>query len=169
MLRLSTEFGRHDGTRSNDPHPVKIGKRDYKAIGDLSELPDHLCFDAAQKAAQRWFEHLGRSDTAVSPTVADGCATYVRHLRATKSQRAVKDAEARFKNYVLNDAKLAATELPKLTPTQLEGWRKFLSASSRCGPGLWRSSRPTTSTGDERSSRMARTKAAGTGESSCQT
>jgi hypothetical protein len=50
----------------------------------------------------------------------------VRHLRTTKSERAAKDAEARFKNYVLNHAKLAATELPKLVPAQLEAWRKSL-------------------------------------------
>ena len=102
------------------------GKENYKALGDLSELPDHVRFDAAQKAAQTWFEHLGRGGTAGTPTVADACSRYVRHLRATKSERAANDAEARFKNYVLNHAKLAATELPKLTPTQLEAWRKSL-------------------------------------------
>jgi integrase len=47
-------------------------------------------------------------------------------LTATKTERAAKDAEARFKNYVLNNTKLAATELPKLTPAQLEAWRKSL-------------------------------------------
>jgi integrase len=102
------------------------GKENYKALGELSDLPDHLRFDAAQKAAQVWFEHLGRGGTAGTPTVADACSRYVRHLRATKSERAANDAEARFKNYVLNHAKLAATELPKLTPTHLEGWRKSL-------------------------------------------
>ena len=62
----------------------------------------------------------------VAATVADACSRYVRHLKATKTERAAKDAEARFKNYVLNNAKLAATELPKLTPAQLEAWRKSL-------------------------------------------
>jgi integrase len=53
----------------------------------------------------------------------------VKHLRATKSVRAADDAddaEARFKNYVLSHAKLAGTELLKLTPAQLESWRKAL-------------------------------------------
>jgi hypothetical protein len=50
----------------------------------------------------------------------------VRHLQATKSQRAAKDAEARLKNHVLNNTKLAATELTKLAPAQLEAWRKSL-------------------------------------------
>ncbi len=47
-------------------------------------------------------------------------------MKATKTERAANDAEARFKNYVLNNAKLAATELPKVTPAQREAWRKTL-------------------------------------------
>lgn len=102
------------------------GNESYTALGELSELPDHLRFDAAQKAAQAWFEHLGRGGATSSPTVADVCSKYVRHLKATKSERAASDAEARFKNYVLNHPKLAATELTKLTPGQVESWRKSL-------------------------------------------
>jgi integrase len=100
----------------------------YKPLGEFKELADHLRFDAAQKAAQAWFEHLGRGGTAQVATVSDVCSRYVRHLKATKTERAAQDAEARFKNYVLVDAKLAATELPKLTPAQLEAWRKALKA-----------------------------------------
>lgn len=102
------------------------GKESYSALGDLSELPDHLRFDAAQKAARAWFEHLGRGGATGSLTVADVCSKYVRHLRESKSERAARDAEARFKNYVLNSSKLAATELTKLTPGQIESWRKSL-------------------------------------------
>lgn len=98
----------------------------YKPLGEFLELADHLRFDAAAKAAQAWFDHLGRGGSARAATVSDACTRYVRHLKATKSERAAKDAEARFKNYVLNHAKLAATELPKLTPAQLETWRKAL-------------------------------------------
>ena len=47
-------------------------------------------------------------------------------MKATKTERAAKDAETRSKNYVLTIAKLAATELAKLTPAQLEAWRKAL-------------------------------------------
>ncbi|MBC7705919.1 MAG: tyrosine-type recombinase/integrase [Rhodoferax sp.] len=102
------------------------GKKIYQALGELSDLPDHLRFDAAQKAAQAWFDHLGQGGAARAVTVADACTTYVIHLRATKSERAASDTEARFKNYVLNSSKLASTELPKLTPGQLEAWRKSL-------------------------------------------
>jgi integrase len=43
-----------------------------------------------------------------------------------KTERAADDVEARFRNYVLNKPKLATTELTKLTPMQLEAWRKAL-------------------------------------------
>jgi integrase len=101
-------------------------KQVFKPLGEFGELVDHRRFDAATKAALEWLDHLGRGGTARAATVADACARYVRHLRATKSERAATDAEARFKNYVLNNARLAATELTKLTPAQLESWRKSL-------------------------------------------
>ncbi len=99
------------------------GKQLYKALGELAEMPPHLRFDVAQKAAMAWFEHLGRGGSASVTTVRDVCDKYVAHLCATKGLRAGSDAEARFDNYVLNNAKLAATELSKLTPAHLEAWR----------------------------------------------
>lgn len=101
-------------------------KQLFKPLGEFGDLPDHLRFDAATKAALAWFDHLGRGGTAAAATVMDACSRYVRHLKATKTERAAMDAEARFKNYVLNNAKLAGTELPKLTPAHLEAWRKSL-------------------------------------------
>lgn len=101
-------------------------KQLFKPLGEFGDLADHLRFDAATKVALAWFDHLGRGGTAQAATVTDACSRYVRHLKATKSEGAAKDAEARFKNYVLNHHKLAATELPKLTPAQLESWRKAL-------------------------------------------
>jgi integrase len=98
----------------------------YKPLGEFLDLPDHMRFDAAAKAANAWFDHLGRGGTSRAATVADACSRYVKHLQATKTERAAKDAEVRFKNYVLCYAKLATTELPKLTPAQLEAWRKAL-------------------------------------------
>lgn len=111
------------------------GKETYKALGEFPDLPDHLRFDAAQKAAQAWFEHLGRGGSSTVSTVADACDRYVKHLRVTKSDRAADDADARFKNYVLNHLKLAATDLSKLTPAHVETWRKALSdLPMRSGP-----------------------------------
>ena len=102
-------------------------KQLFQTLGEFGELADHLRFDAATKAALAWFDHLGRGGTAATATVADACSRYVRQLKVNKTERAAKDAETRFKNYVLNNARLAATELPKLTPTQLEAWRKSLT------------------------------------------
>lgn len=98
----------------------------YKPLGEFLELADHLRFDAAAKAAQAWFDHLGRGGAAGGATVSEACTRYVKHLRTHKTDRAAEDAEARFKNYVLNKPKLAATELTKLTPMQLDAWRKSL-------------------------------------------
>ncbi len=101
-------------------------KQLFNPLGEFAGLADHLRFDAASKAALAWFDHLGRGGAARKSTVADACTRYVRQLRATKPERAAKDAEARLKNYVLSNAKLAATELTKLTPAQLESWRESL-------------------------------------------
>lgn len=101
-------------------------KQAYKSLGDFGALPDHQRFDAASKAAQTWFEHLGRGGSTGGATVSDACSRYVKHLRAHKTDRAADDAEARFKTYVLNSPKLASTELTKLTPLHLEAWRKAL-------------------------------------------
>ena len=101
-------------------------KQLYESLGDFGILPDHQRFDAASKAAQAWFEHLGRGGTPGGATVAQACTRYVKHLHTHKTDRAAHDAGARFKNYVLNNPKLASTELTKLTPLQLEAWRKTL-------------------------------------------
>jgi len=101
-------------------------KQLFKPLGEFGDLADHLRFDAASKAAVVWFDHLGRGGASRAATVADACSRYVQHLRATKSERAARDAETRFQNYVVNHARLAATELQKLTPMQLEAWRKSL-------------------------------------------
>ena len=103
-------------------------KQSYKTLGDFSELPDHLRHDAAQKAAQVWFEHLGKGGSTNVTTVTDACANYVDHLRATKGERAAHEAQGRFKAYVLGSKAFAATELSKLTPKHIGDWRLRLQA-----------------------------------------
>lgn len=111
------------------------GKQAYKSLSDFSDLPDHQRFDAALKAAQAWFDHLGRGGSSATTTIRAMCGRYVSHLRATKTESAADDAEARFKSYVLTHKKLADTEVSKLTPLQVEAWRKALKATpSRSGP-----------------------------------
>jgi len=111
------------------------GKSERKPLGAFADLPDHARFDAAQKAAIEWFTHLGRGGSTDAQTVKDACDRYVKHLRATKTERAAKDAEKRFATYVLNDPRLASTDLTKLTPAHFEKWRAALKATpSRSGP-----------------------------------
>lgn len=127
------------------------GKEVYKALGDFTDLPDHKRFDAATTAARAWFDHLGKGGSASSTTIKTACDRYVDHLRTTKPKTeltayalarrsakgkteaavvpAAEDAAARFKNYVLDDAKLAATDIAKLTPAMLDAWRKRLQAA----------------------------------------
>jgi site-specific recombinase XerD len=111
------------------------GKEIFKALGDLSNVPEHLGFDIAQKAAQAWFDHLDRGGASGVTTVDDACRRYLMHLRSTKGDRAAEDAEARFNNYVLNDKKLGTTDLTKLTPARLDAWRTTLrDLPTRSGP-----------------------------------
>lgn len=109
--------------RDGDAGPTK---QHYESLGDFSALPDHQRFDAASKAAQSWFEHLERGGSVRGATVAEACSRYVQHLRTHKSDQAGDDAKSRFKRYVLSQAKLASTKLTKLTPGQVETWRKSL-------------------------------------------
>jgi integrase len=102
------------------------GKQVYKPLGAFSELPDHQRHDAAQKAAQDWFEHLGKGGSTQVVTVRDACTRYVEHLRESKGTAAAGDAEGRFRRHVLSDQKLCGTELSKLTPALLGAWRKSL-------------------------------------------
>ena len=99
-------------------------KQLFKPLGEFDDLAGHQRFDAATKAALAWFDHLGRGGITHAATVSDACARYVLHLKATKSSyETVKDNDV---NYVLNHAKLAATELSKLTPAHIETWRNSL-------------------------------------------
>jgi integrase len=113
----------------------RTGKQAYKALGEFGALPDHQRFDAARKDAEQWFEHLGRGGSIVAQTVKDACGAYVKHVRGTKGDKAADDAKARFDNYVLDDPKLASTELAKLTPAHLEAWRDQLrERETKSGP-----------------------------------
>jgi len=114
----------------------EVGRKQvFKPLGEFGDLAEHLRFDEAAKAALAWFDHIGRGGAARAATVAGACSRYVHHLQAMKSERAAKDAEDRFKRYVLNQTRLASTELHKLTPTQVETWRKALrELPTRRGP-----------------------------------
>jgi len=108
------------------------GKKPTYELGQFTELPAHARFGAASKAARERFEHLGRGGSASPSTVRQVCARYVDSQREKLGEKAAKDAQARFANYVLNDQRLANLEVTKLTPAHVQGWVKSLR-STRSG------------------------------------
>lgn len=105
------------------------GKTVKRSLGDFDELLPAQRFDAARKAAEAWFDHLGHGGSADAVTVKAACEAYVKHLRETKGTRPADEAEARFRRWVLSDATLAGTELSKLTRAKIETWRKNLTST----------------------------------------
>jgi hypothetical protein len=78
------------------------------------------------KLALAWFDHLDKGGSAGATTVREICSKYVEYLRSVKTARAANDVQARFRNYVLDNERLAAIELSKLKPSHLEAWRNRL-------------------------------------------
>lgn len=131
-------------------------KQQHSKLGDFGDLPDHKRYDAAAKAAQEWFTHLGKGGSNKAVTIAEVCRRYVEHLdedskaatakelkaRQAKGEAAkltpiAKDTQRRFNAYVLNNAKLANTELQKLTPDMVAKWRKELAKTpTKAGPNI---------------------------------
>lgn len=85
-----------------------------------------LRHDAAKRAAQDWFVHLGKGGTAEAVIVKAACKNYVKHVRDTRRDKPADDLDMRFKRWIYDDS-LAGTELGKLTKTKLEAWRKALA------------------------------------------
>lgn len=102
------------------------GKRASHSLGAIDDLPESEKFDAAKKAAEEWFAHLGAGGSNESKTLRDLCADYLKHLRAEGKAATATDAEGRFRRWIYSDAKLAATPALKLTPKLIDGWRKNL-------------------------------------------
>ncbi|WP_374433929.1 tyrosine-type recombinase/integrase [Inhella sp.] len=112
--------------RSRDP---ETGRQRLRALGAFEVLPLNERHDAAKKAAEDWFKHLGAGGTSEKVTVRDACERYVAHLQTEKGAAPAADAAARFERWVYPNKKLAATEVSKLTATQLKTWRKTLSST----------------------------------------
>jgi len=120
------------------------GKKPTYELGQFTELPAHARFGAASKAARERFEHLGRGGSASPSTVRQVCARYVDSQREKLGEKAAKDAQARFANYVLNDQRLANLEVTKLTPAHVQGWVKSLRSQLLVGVPSNRGLVPTT-------------------------
>ena len=101
-------------------------KQHHKTLGPLDHLPDSERYDAAVKAANEWFTHLGHGGSTETFTIKDACDRYVQHLTRTKGDKAARDVKRRFDQYVLDNARFANTELGKLKPVSIEAWRNRL-------------------------------------------
>lgn len=101
------------------------GKRYQRSLGDFGAIPDHRRYDAAVKAAEEWFVHLGRGGTAAPVTVAQACAQYVDHVSRANGDAAAFDARKRFERHVYK-SELAPIQLDKLRPAHILAWRTAL-------------------------------------------
>jgi integrase len=105
------------------------GKQTRRSLGDFGHLPPSQRFDSAKAAAEEWFRHLDQGGKLSEPlTVKAACANYVEHLRGLGKDKTADDVKRRFAQYV--DSKpLAAIELQRLKPRDIEGWRKSLATT----------------------------------------
>lgn len=102
------------------------GKQNYKALGDFSDIPDHLRFDVAQSAAGEWFTHLSKGGSKLVITLAEACQRYVDKARDEGRESSAIDLEGRFRRWVYSDAKLSKMPVMKLTAGMLNDWRNKL-------------------------------------------
>lgn len=110
-------------TRYHNPEKLK---HEVHSLGSFETLPASQRFDAARRAADEWFKHLGMGGKAEAVTVEAACRAYVKHLRAMGREATADDNEARFRRWVLSNLRFADTTLPKLKQSQLETWRLTL-------------------------------------------
>jgi integrase len=113
--------------RSRDP---ETGRQRQRSLGSFDSRPANERFDVASAAAKEWFVHLGAGGSHERLTVSDAFAQYLDHLRAEKREASAADAAARFKRWVQPHKKLCATEVSKLTATQLKNWRNALAGTT---------------------------------------
>nr|WP_315240097.1 integrase [uncultured Albidiferax sp.] len=103
------------------------GKQGYNALGDFSDMPDHLRFDAAKKAADEWFKHRSEGGSATVITVGEACQRYVQKQIDENKLAAAKDLDTRFKRWMYADKKLSDTPVMKLTQGMVNDWRVKLT------------------------------------------
>lgn len=102
------------------------GKQQTRSLGSFdANLPSER-FDAARRAADEWFEHLGRGGKAELVTVRLACERYVAHVLADGRKATADGIAARFKRWVYSDEKLSALPLQKLSAERVTKWRQSL-------------------------------------------
>nr|WP_186329601.1 tyrosine-type recombinase/integrase [Variovorax boronicumulans] len=96
-----------------------------EGLGEFGNLPRNERFGAAKKAAEEWFETVGRIGRPKELTVKEACAAYAKHKREADGHDAAVDVEGRFERWV-NNAPVGKIALAKLTSSHLDAWRKFM-------------------------------------------
>lgn len=104
-------------------------KQAYMALGDFTELPDGERFDAAKKAAEAWFDHLGSGGTTESITVKQAWNRYIAKLENEGKTAAAEDMARRFNRWIKPETRLANTPMLKLTAGQINDWRVKLAGT----------------------------------------
>lgn len=104
-------------------------KREKRSLGEFDNMPPSLRFDAAKKAAEVWFSHLGKGGTNETVTVGLACKRYVQHVRTHRGDQPANDLEMRFKRWVYDDRTLTDVDLTKLTKIRVESWRKAMATT----------------------------------------
>lgn len=105
---------------------AETGQRDKRSLGDFADLTGALRYDAAKRAAEEWFTHLGKGGSSEAVTVKAACENYVKHVRDSRGDRPADDLKMRFKRWVDDDA-IGRLDLGKLAKTKVEAWRKALA------------------------------------------
>ncbi len=97
------------------------------SLGDFESLPPGHRYDAAKKAAEQWFAHLGKGGATDAVTVKKACENYVQHVRNNpeKGDSTADDLAARFARWI-DDASFGTVALQKLTRRHVEAWRTEL-------------------------------------------
>ena len=132
-LSLSSHLGfrkmtpASEGTWIAQSYDSEAGKQTRRSLGSFADLPAHQRYDAAKKAAELWFAHLGRGGSTAPTTVKAACAAYVKHARADGKAEKAKDMAGRFARWV-DGAPIGAIELHKLTRKHVLAWRQELMA-----------------------------------------
>jgi len=101
------------------------GKQHHQPLGAFDELPPNERYDAAVKAANEWFKHLGHGGSTEAVTVREACDRYIAQLERDKRQKTADDVRRRFEQYVYNQP-LAKVDLAKLAVRHIESWRHAL-------------------------------------------
>jgi integrase len=114
-----------EGTWLAQSYDPETRKQTRRSLGAFDVLPQSQRYDAAKKAAETWFDHLGRGGSTKPTTVKDACEAYVKHAKTDGKAAKARDLEGRFARWV-NDAPIGAIELHKLTKKHVTTWRQAL-------------------------------------------